>query len=98
VLKGIDADAIEGRMQAHYLARYDDGEFIERVLHGSKEDGTDFHSGEPGGLPAGRARLSRPGREAPLLRATCTAPVTPSSAPSSATTASSPGSTPRSKT
>jgi DNA polymerase-1 len=44
VLKGIDADAIEGRMQGHYLAPYDDGEFIERVLHGSKDDGTDFHS------------------------------------------------------
>lgn len=44
VLKGIDADAIEARMQGHYLARYDDGEFIERVLHGNKDDGTDFHS------------------------------------------------------
>jgi DNA polymerase-1 len=44
VLKGIDADAIEGRMQGHYLSRYDGGEFIDRVLHGSKDDGTDFHS------------------------------------------------------
>lgn len=41
---GIDADALEGRIMGHYLAIFDRGEFIETLLKGKKEDGTDLHS------------------------------------------------------
>mgnify|MGYP000028727853 CR=1 FL=1 len=43
-LVGCDADGIEGRCLAHYLSRYDDGAFIETILRGNKEDGTDMHN------------------------------------------------------
>ena len=37
-LVGIDADGLEARLLGHYLARYDEGEFADRVVNG------DFHS------------------------------------------------------
>ena len=37
-LVGVDADALEARLLGHYLARYDEGEFADRVVNG------DFHS------------------------------------------------------
>lgn len=43
-LVGVDADALEMRCLAHYLARYDNGAFIETILKGNKDDGTDMHT------------------------------------------------------
>jgi DNA polymerase I-like protein with 3'-5' exonuclease and polymerase domains len=43
-LVGCDADALELRCFAHYVAAYDDGAYTEVVLKGKKEDGTDMHS------------------------------------------------------
>lgn len=44
VMIGIDADALEGRIQAHYLTPLDGGAFLKTILEGSKDDGTDLHS------------------------------------------------------
>lgn len=44
VLVGCDADALELRCLAHFMARYDDGAYVRTVLEGRKEDGTDIHS------------------------------------------------------
>lgn len=44
MLVGCDADALELRCFAHYVAAYDGGAYIETVLKGKKEDGTDMHS------------------------------------------------------
>ncbi len=44
VLVGCDADALELRDLAGYMARYDGGAYIRTVLEGRKEDGTDMHS------------------------------------------------------
>lgn len=44
VLVGCDADALELRDLAGYMARWDDGAYIRTVLEGRKEDGTDIHS------------------------------------------------------
>lgn len=44
VLVGCDADSLELRMLAHYLGKYDGGEFAKSLLEGRKEDGTDVHS------------------------------------------------------
>ena len=44
VLVGCDADALELVCLAHYLGRYDNGEYQDALLNGSKEDGTDVHS------------------------------------------------------
>lgn len=41
---GIDADALELRCLAHYMAPFDGGEYVDVVLNGSKENGTDMHS------------------------------------------------------
>lgn len=41
---GVDAEGLEFRMLAHYVAPLDKGVTIERVVHGKKEDGTDIHS------------------------------------------------------
>jgi DNA polymerase I-like protein with 3'-5' exonuclease and polymerase domains len=41
---GCDADALELRILAHFLARYDRGEYVATVLDGSKANGTDMHS------------------------------------------------------
>ncbi|TAJ97135.1 MAG: DNA polymerase [Reyranella sp.] len=44
VLVGADADALELRCLAHYMAKYDGGAYIKTVLEGNKENGTDMHS------------------------------------------------------
>jgi DNA polymerase-1 len=44
VMLGIDADALELRCLAGYLYRYDNGEFMKRLVTGKKEDGTDIHT------------------------------------------------------
>lgn len=43
-LVGIDADGLELRDMAGYMAKWDGGEYIEAVLRGKKEEGTDPHS------------------------------------------------------
>lgn len=43
-LLGIDADALEARCLAGYMAKYDKGAYVEAVLRGDKEKGTDTHS------------------------------------------------------
>jgi len=43
-LVGCDADGLEARCKAHYLAPYDDSQFIQTILEGNKDDGTDTHS------------------------------------------------------
>jgi DNA polymerase-1 len=44
VLVGIDAEGLELRMLAHFLALFDGGKYGEFVHSGKKEDGTDVHS------------------------------------------------------
>jgi len=44
MLVGCDADALELRCLAAYLARYDGGEYIRTVLSGNKAEGTDMHT------------------------------------------------------
>lgn len=44
LLVGCDADALELRDLAGYMARYDGGAYIRTILEGRKEDGTDMHS------------------------------------------------------
>jgi len=56
VLVGCDAEGLELRMLAHYLARWDDGAFAEAVVSGDKAEGTDAHS-----LNAAALELSRDG-------------------------------------
>lgn len=41
---GCDADALELRDLAGYMARWDKGAYIKVVLEGKKEDGTDMHT------------------------------------------------------
>lgn len=41
---GADADALELRCLAHFMAKHDDGEYVEVVLKGDKAKGTDMHS------------------------------------------------------
>jgi len=41
---GCDADALELRILAHFLARFDGGAYVETVLSGNKADGTDMHT------------------------------------------------------
>lgn len=43
-LVGCDADALELRLLAGYMAKWDNGDYIRVVLNGRKEDGTDIHS------------------------------------------------------
>lgn len=43
-LVGCDADALELRCLAHFMARYDGGAYIQTILAGRKEDGTDMHT------------------------------------------------------
>lgn len=43
-LVGCDAEGLEARMLAHYLAKYDGGSFGDKVVNGKKEDGTDVHT------------------------------------------------------
>lgn len=43
-LVGADADGLELRLMASYMARWDAGEYGKAVVEGRKEDGTDAHS------------------------------------------------------
>lgn len=43
-LVGTDADGLEARCLAHYMAIYDGGAYIKVILEGKKADGTDTHS------------------------------------------------------
>jgi DNA polymerase I-like protein with 3'-5' exonuclease and polymerase domains len=43
-LVGVDAAGLELRELAHYMARYDEGSYVETVVNGKKADGTDVHS------------------------------------------------------
>ena len=43
-LGGCDAEGLELRMLAHYMAKYDDGAYGRTVVDGQKEDGTDVHT------------------------------------------------------
>ena len=43
-LVGCDADGLELRCLAHYMALFDGGKYAETVVKGRKEDGTDAHS------------------------------------------------------
>lgn len=49
-LVGADADALELRLLAGYMARWDNGEYISVVLDGKKENGTDIHSRNMGAV------------------------------------------------
>lgn len=44
VLIGCDADGLELRCLAHFLAKYDGGAYVKVILEGRKEDGTDMHT------------------------------------------------------
>lgn len=44
VMVGCDADALEMRCIAGYLTPYDKGQFLETVLRGNKDEGTDAHT------------------------------------------------------
>lgn len=44
ILVGIDADALELRDLAGYMAIYDGGAYVQTVLSGDKSQGTDMHS------------------------------------------------------
>lgn len=44
VFVGCDADALELRCLAAYMAKYDGGAYIETVLRGDKSKGTDMHT------------------------------------------------------
>lgn len=43
-LVGVDAEGLELRILAHYMARYDGGAYIQAVVHGDKKLGTDVHT------------------------------------------------------
>lgn len=43
-LTGVDAEGLELRMLAHYMARYDGGTYVDTVVNGDKKLGTDVHS------------------------------------------------------
>jgi DNA polymerase-1 len=66
VLVGADADALELRDLAGYMAKYDGGAYIETVLRGDKKLGTDMHSVncraigmDPKGFPFGDRETGR---------------------------------------
>jgi hypothetical protein len=44
LLVGCDAEGLELRCLAHFMARYDDGAYVLVVVNGKKEDGTDVHT------------------------------------------------------
>ena len=44
VIVGCDADALELRVLAHFLARFDGGAYAQTVIEGNSADGTDMHS------------------------------------------------------
>jgi DNA polymerase-1 len=43
-LVGCDAEGLELRVLAHYMAKYDGGAYAETVVNGRREDGTDVHT------------------------------------------------------
>jgi DNA polymerase-1 len=43
-LVGIDAEGLQARLFAHYVTRYDGGEFATKLVNGSKKTRTDVHS------------------------------------------------------
>lgn len=43
-LVGVDAEGLELRKLAHYMAKYDGGSYGDTVVNGVKEDGTDVHT------------------------------------------------------
>jgi len=43
-LVGIDAEGLQARLFAHYVSRYDGGEFATKLTQGKKKDRTDVHS------------------------------------------------------
>lgn len=43
-LVGCDADALELRVLAHFMARFDGGAYVSIILNGSKETGDDIHT------------------------------------------------------
>ena len=43
-LVGADADALELRVLAHFMAKFDGGDYVKVVLEGNKKLGTDMHS------------------------------------------------------
>ncbi|MER9560979.1 DNA polymerase [Mesorhizobium sp. M0571] len=55
LLVGADADALELRDLAGYMAAYDGGAYIKTVLEGKKEDGTDMHTQNAAALGCDRA-------------------------------------------
>ena len=44
VLVGADADGLELRMLAHFLAAFDGGAYVKVILEGKKSEGTDMHT------------------------------------------------------
>jgi DNA polymerase-1 len=44
-LVGTDGEGVQARILAHYLARYDGGAFVKKLVEGSKKLRTDVHSG-----------------------------------------------------
>lgn len=44
LLVGCDAEGLELRVLAHYMARFDDGAYARAVISGKKSDATDVHS------------------------------------------------------
>ncbi len=59
VLVGVDADGLELRDLAGYLARWDGGTYIATVLEGDKSQGTDMHTVNAlalGGIPRSSAK------------------------------------------
>jgi len=53
-LVGCDASGLEARCLAHFMAKYDGGEYAKIVVEGNSKDGTDVHS-----INAKRTGLSR---------------------------------------
>lgn len=41
---GCDAEGLELRMLAHYMAKFDGGAYVKTVVEGNKDDGTDVHT------------------------------------------------------
>jgi DNA polymerase-1 len=65
-LVGCDAEGLEARMLAHYLARYDNGAFGEMLLNGNKELGTDVHSSNAKAVNAAGFKVNRNGAKTVL--------------------------------
>lgn len=68
VLVGADADALELRCLAGYMAAYDGGAYIKTVLEGKKEDGTDIHSVNARALDLDPTKQYRIGGQTPTGR------------------------------